>query len=142
MDFRAPRATGVNSTPLPWQISEVSLHNTASDGTQVPAQQRSKGLSTGQEEDSRFETLVSAACSATFGEDPLGVMGLDFMMSSTPTQGNLLDFAALDFVGTLSSAPVQENLDFAGPLSSVPVEENVLDMTALDFAGPLSSAST
>ncbi|GLA78622.1 hypothetical protein AtubIFM55763_011636 [Aspergillus tubingensis] len=78
------------------------------------------GSSTRTEERSRFDTLVSAACSTDtaeqFQERAAGNMSVDFVPLPAHSQETLLDVTALDFVVPLLDVT---DLDFVDPQSSM-----------------------
>ena len=169
--FHEPGSEGTNSEPLSWQVSDVSPRGAVFGGASELAHQSERFLNliptenfNSEQETSRFETLVSAACSTNPREGPLGVTDFDFVgrTYTAPTHDNLLDTTALDFVDPLSFSldqmSAQTNLldttalDFVDPsqtnhdiialsldqASSATTHDNLLDTTALDFVDPVS----
>ncbi|KAJ5971809.1 uncharacterized protein N7479_001727 [Penicillium vulpinum] len=119
-----PNDIGSTSNSLAGQASETNQSRAG------PAQQEEQESgnntqgSASNEVPSRFNTLVSAACSAHSAQEmSVETTTMNFVPPQSPQdEETLLDLTALDFVG---------------PQCSISNNENVLDLTDLDFVAPL-----
>jgi hypothetical protein len=119
---------GLAPDSFAWQTSETSQSNAdpAQQGNHESGNETQGSLAS--EDASRFNTLVSAACSANPSrERSVEMATMNFVpLPSVQVEETLLDFAALDFVG---------------PHCPESNHGNVLDLTDLDFVAPLLDIS-